>query len=457
MHKSNTVWANHALTEEGWQSNVRVDFDETGKISTVESGAKATGLQVGVLVPALANLHSHAFQRAIAGLTEYRGHASLDSFWTWRDLMYRFVEHVSPDQIQAIAAFCYMEMLEAGYAAVGEFHYLHHQSDGKRYTQLSELAQRIVAAAELSGIGLTVLPVLYQQGGCDGRALLPAQNRFGSSVDEFTQLFDETEQTVQTYSADGSAGIAAHSIRAVSPDGLNVALSLAADRPIHIHIAEQDAEVQEVLAQFRARPVEWLLNNYDVNENWCLVHATHMDKKETVDLAKTGAVVGLCPITEANLGDGIFNGSEYHNRGGRWGIGTDSNLRISVSEELRMFEYSQRLSTNKRAIIASQDKSTGRVLFDSARYGGAQALQRLSGRLAPGYWADLLALNFNAVPFVAADFDTWLDSWIFASDDRLITDVWSAGRHLVKEGKHIARGGIQTRYMKTMQAIKRQL
>lgn len=456
MTGSQAIWAQHALTTEGWQSAVSVTVDADGKISSVLADQPAAGLQTGILLPAVANLHSHAFQRAMAGMTEQRGPDPRDSFWTWRKLMYGFLQHLKPDDAEAIAAFGQIEMLESGYASVGEFHYLHHQPDGVRYSNRAEMCERIVAAAQSSGIGLTLLPVLYEQGGCDGCALVGGQKRFGNSMDEFASLYADAGQMIRGQ-LQMNIGIAPHSLRAVSQESLSDAVSLAAGQPFHIHIAEQDAEVAEVVHAWSARPVEWLLDNQAVDANWCLIHATQMQEHETEQLAGSGAVAGLCPITESNLGDGIFDGAAYQAHAGAWGVGSDSNVRISLSEELRTLEYSLRLKNKGRAIFANQLRSTGRVLFDKACSGGAQALQRNSGQIEIGRLADLMALDVESSNLIAVNGDQWLDSWIFASDDGLITDVWSAGNHLVKNGRHIDRDNIERRYRRTLLTLCQKL
>ncbi|MFK7997662.1 MAG: formimidoylglutamate deiminase [Granulosicoccus sp.] len=457
MTESNSIWAEHALTAEGWQSGVGIRMDESGTIVSVSANQPPSGTRVGILLPAMANLHSHAFQRAMAGMTETRGPDPRDSFWSWRKLMYRFLQHMSPEDIESITAFGQMEMLESGYASVGEFHYLHHQVDGKPYQQQAEMCVRIISAASSTGIGLTLLPVLYEHGGCDGRSLTDGQKRFGNTIDSFSALYSDAKTCIERHLPTASIGIAPHSLRAVSQSALSASHQLANGGPFHIHIAEQDAEVQEIQAAWQARPVEWLLSNHAVDQSWCLIHATQMLPCETEKLALTGASVGLCPITESNLGDGVFNGTLYQENDGVWGIGTDSNVRISLSEELRTLEYSQRLRDKGRSIYADESRSTGRVLYDSALLGGVQALQRESGSIAVGKVADMMALDASATNLLAVENDQWLDAWIFASDDRMITDVWSSGAHMVKEGRHVHRPQIDSRYRKTMSALSQLL
>ncbi|WP_417814353.1 formimidoylglutamate deiminase [Thalassospira alkalitolerans] len=448
------LWAHQALTTKGWENNVRVEIDETGRISRVQADSPANGTQIGTLLPAIANLHSHAFQRSMAGLTEKRGPDPRDTFWTWRQLMFRFLDQLTPDHVQAIASFVQMEMLEAGYANNTEFHYLHHQPGGTPYDNIAEMAERIAAAAEITGIGLTLLPVHYQFGGCDKRPLGPGQIRFGNDPERFAILYEESKKALKSLPSDTQMGVAPHSLRAVGREDLIATTRLSKDGPIHMHLAEQVAEVEEVSASWGKRPVEWLLENADIDENWCLIHCTQMDEHETVNLAKTGAVAGLCPITESSLGDGIFDGVRYLGAGGTIGIGSDSNIRISLSEELRTLDYSQRLRDKSRAALATPEHSTGRRLFEAAAKGGAQAAGRNSGRIEVGALADLMALDGTAVDLIGRTGDTILDTYIFAGDDRMVRDVWSAGRHVVTEGRHIAHDTITGRYRKVMEQLK---
>ena len=451
-----TIRADQALLPDGWAEDVTVTLDEAGRIASVESGG-AGDMRVGILLPAPANLHSHAFQRAMAGLTERRGPDPKDSFWTWRRLMYRFLDQLTPDDIQAIAAFVQVEMLEAGYATNVEFHYLHHDTGGRAYADLAEMSGRIAAAAEQTGIGLTLLPVLYQWGGLDRRALVPGQDRFGTTPEVFARLVEGARAHVARLGPDSRVGIAPHSLRAVDAEGLAAAQALAGDGPIHMHLAEQVAEVEEVLAATGRRPVEWLLENAPVDGRWCLIHATQMTPGETLALARTGAVAGLCPITESSLGDGIFDGVRWTDAGGAFGVGSDSNIRISLSEELRTLDYSQRLRDRSRAALATAGASTGRVLFEGAVKGGAQAAGRGPAGIAPGAWGDLLALDGLGVDAIGRKGDTLLDSWIFARDDRAVTQVWSAGRHVVRDGRHIRRDAVEADYARVMRKLRHEL
>ena len=447
------LWAKQALLTHGWAKDVAITVAADGRIATVTPDQPATGARHDILLPAPANLHSHAFQRAMAGMTEARGPNPTDTFWTWRQLMFRFLDRLSPEHVQAIAAFVQMEMLEAGYATNVEFHYLHHRPGGGAYDDPAEMAGRIAAAAEQSGIGLTLLPVHYQFGGCDRRALGPGQIRFGTDPAQFARLHAASREAVQHLPEDTVLGTAPHSLRAVSSDGLAAAIALG-DGPVHMHLAEQRAEVVEVEAAYGLRPVEYLLDTAVVDHNWCLIHCTQMLPHETRQLAQTGAVAGLCPITEANLGDGIFDGVRWLEHHGHFGIGSDSNIRIGLTEELRQLDHSQRLRDHSRAALASPSHSTGRRLYQAAVTGSAQAAGRAAGTIAPGHWADLLALDGQATDLLGLQGDTLLDAFIFAGSDRMISDVWSAGRHMVRDGQHIAREAITTAYRATLRDLR---
>ena len=390
----------------------------------------------------------------MAGLTERRGPDPRDSFWTWRELMYRFLDRLGPEEMESVAAFAQMQMLEAGFAAVAEFHYVHHQPGGTPYDQPAELSSRIVAAASQTGIGLTLLPVLYRYGGCGARPPHARQLRFANAPDRFARLCEDAGTAVRALAPDATMGVAIHSLRAVDPEGVAFAASLAPRAPLHIHAAEQTAEVEEVEEFLGARPVDWLLANAEVDERWCLIHATHMTPDEASALAGSGAVAGLCPITEASLGDGIFEGAAWLERGGRFGVGTDSNIRISLAEELRMLEYSQRLRDRARAVLARPGVSTGRTLFEAAVRGGAQAANRDAGMPAPGRLADLVALDSGAADLNGKQGDTILDSFIFAGDERMVTDLWSAGRHVVRDGRHVRHDEITRRYLRMLSGLK---
>ncbi|MBZ8117389.1 formimidoylglutamate deiminase [Roseovarius sp. LXJ103] len=447
------IFARQALLGTGWVTGVRITQAE-GRIASIETGvtAQPDDTCVDTLLPALGNLHSHSFQRAMAGMTEVRK-AGRDSFWTWRELMYRFMDHLTPEQIEAIAALVFMEMQEAGYASVGEFHYVHHQRGGVPYDALAELSLRVMAAASETGIGLTHLPVLYSYGGAGQVALAEGQLRFGNDVDRFCTLVDAAGAGLADLPGDARVGIAPHSLRATSPDDLARVLGWHGAGPIHIHIAEQPKEVRDIEAWLGARPVEWLLANAPVGPEWCLIHATHMTDDETKAMAATGAVAGLCPITEANLGDGPFNGQVYLEAGGAFGLGSDSNVNISLTEELRTMEYSQRLRDLARNVMVVGEGSVGQTLYLGAARGGAQALGRDAGEIAVGCLADLVAIDAQAPALCALAQDQILDGLAFAAKDDVVTDQWSAGRHCVSGGRHVARDAIVARYRGAVGAL----
>lgn len=446
------LWASEALLPNGWARDVTVTID-AGRIAAVTANTPRSGADLGLLLPAPVNVHSHAFQRAMAGLTERRGPDPRDSFWTWRQLMFRFLDRLTPDDVQAITAFVQMEMLEAGYGASVEFHYLHHQPGGAPYDGLAEMSGRIVAAAEQSGAGLCLVPVHYQYGGCDMRDLGPGQVRFGNDAARFEQLHAAAGKALRALPADHMLGAAPHSLRAVRREDLSAFASRYPHGPLHMHLAEQIPEVYEVQASWGARPVDWALDHMGLDDRWCLIHCTQMTPNETQSLAATGAVAGLCPITESSLGDGIFDGVRWFDAGGAVAVGSDSNIRISLSEELRTLDYSQRLRDGTRAALATEQASTARRILDAVLAGGAQVAGRDSGAIAVGQWADLLALDSGSIHLEGRSGDQALDTWIFAGDDRLVRDVWSAGRHVVQNGTHIRREAIVAAYRKVIKSL----
>lgn len=448
-----------ALLEDGWRQDVLVRIDG----STIAEVQPGVPLPVGaarlhrIAIPGMANVHSHAFQRAMAGLVERRGPEE-DSFWTWRDVMYRFLAAMSPDDVEAVAAWLYVEMLEAGFTCVGEFHYVHHAADGTPYADVGEMAGRIVQAAASTGIGLTLLPTFYAHGGCGGAAPKPGQRRFLNDVDRFLALADSARRHLAGLEeGQGVLGIAPHSIRAVAPDELQALLAAFPQGPVHMHAAEQTAEVEECRAWSGRRPVEWLLANAGVDARWCLIHATHMTAEEITGLAARGAVAGLCPITEANLGDGIFEAPAFFAAGGRIAVGSDSNVRIALGEELRTLEYGQRLRDRKRNRLGPAGSSTGRYLFDAAVAGGAQALARASGAIAVGQDADIVVLDGDHPVLAGRRGDAILDALVFAGGDGLVRDVIAGGRHVVSEGRHIHRDTLRARFSDVMVRLAAQL
>jgi formiminoglutamate deiminase len=438
------LWFETALLPEGWAQDVRIETRD-GLIARIETGVSPLPGQErhGAALPGLSNVHSHAFQRGMAGLAETRGPAD-DDFWTWREVMYHFLDRLTPDDVEAITALAYVEMLERGFTRVGEFHYLHNDPAGTPYADPVELAARIASAAEQTGIGLTLLPVFYAHANFGGAPPKPGQRRFITNTDSFARLVEGSRNVISNL-PDANLGVAPHSLRAATPEELQRIMPLARGGPVHIHAAEQTKEVEDCLAWSGARPVEWLLDHVGIDDKWCLVHATHMTSQETTRLAQSDAVAGLCPVTEANLGDGVFSARRYLEGGGRYGIGTDSNVRIGAAEELGMLEYAQRLAHRARNLWPNrQGESTGRALFDGALTGGAQALGQTGPGLEAGASADFFCLAADHPALAGRTGDALLDSWVFAG--AAIDGVWRRGCRLVTAGRHHARESIVARY-----------
>jgi formimidoylglutamate deiminase len=437
----------------GWARDVEIVVVD-GIIRSVAPGAIGArhARIAGAALPGLPNLHSHAFQRAIAGTTERRGPAN-DSFWTWREAMYRFVDRLDPDDVEAISAMAMMEMLEGGFTSLAEFHYLHHDRDGRPYADRAELAMRIVAAAAETGIGLTLLPVLYAQGGFGGRPADARQRRFLNNIDDYLALHANARRAVARLPF-GAAGVAPHSLRAVTPESLRQLTDAKLGGPIHIHISEQVKEVEDCLAWSGRRPVEWLLSNASVDANWCLVHATHMTLAESSAVAASGAVAGLCPTTEANLGDGLFEAGNFLAAGGRYGVGSDSNVEISAAQELRWLEYGQRLKDRSRNSMQSREGgSTGEALYTAASAGGAQALAQPIGEIAPGKRADFVVLDTSHPSLAAMKPAQWIDGYVFVAGATAIAQVYVAGKRVVDGGRHVRRDAIAARFVQTMKRL----
>ncbi len=437
------LFAHTALTHEGWQHNVLLDIDAQGvitNITPVSSKPKDTP-SAELLLPGMSNVHSHAFQRAMAGMTEIAGGSKDDNFWSWRQVMYRFKERLTPQQVEITARHLYIELLKQGYTSVGEFHYLHHDTSGQYYANAHELTDRIIAAAHSAGIHLTHLPVYYETSNFGGVAANDGQKRFVHTVEAFLKLVEYTK-SLQSSALDMNVGIAPHSLRAVSAPSLKDILTALPGlgmqhSPVHIHVSEQTKEVDDCIAWSGKRPIEWLLEHAPVAGNWCLIHSTHANAQELKAIATSKAVVGLCPTTEANLGDGIFPAADYLGHNGRFGIGSDSNVCVSPWEELRQMEYAQRLITRRRTVLCDETTpSVGRKLFSGAANGGAQALGIKAGSIAPGYRADMIALDSNAALLADKKGDALLDTLIFAMQQAPVTDVWVAGRLVVENGVH---------------------
>jgi formimidoylglutamate deiminase len=435
--------AAHLWQEAQWRNDATFGVDSVGRV--IASTGQSPEYLDGWVLPGMPNLHSHAFQRAMAGLAERRGPGD-DSFWTWRETMYGFAERIDPDTLQAIAAQLYAEMLKAGYTQVCEFHYLHHQPDGKPYAQPEAMSLALIEAARETGIALTLLPVLYMSGGFDGRALSPRQRRFGNSVESYLQLLGNLRKHE---SHDVRVGVALHSLRAIPEQAWPGVIEHEAlkNGPIHIHIAEQIGEVQDCLATRGARPVEWLLDHAPVDRRWCLVHATHLTEKETTQLAQSGAVVGLCPTTEANLGDGLFPLARYLEAGGVLGIGSDSHISISPIEELRWLEYGQRLSTRHRNVSARHTgDSVGETLWRAALKGGAQAADMPIGAIAAEQRADFIVLDYESPLLAARDSRSVMDSFLFAGNVSPVRHVMAGGKWVVRDFEHRDEARIAARY-----------
>ena len=442
----NQLFAADALLPTGWARNVLIAWDGAGRIAQVTPGATAPAgvpTAAGPVIPGMPNLHSHAFQRAFAGLTEYRGQAE-DSFWSWRNLMYRFAQRITPESLEAIATWLYIEMLEAGYTSVCEFHYVHHDTDGRPYADDATLSLALLRAARTAGIAITLLPVLYQTSGFGGKPPRADQVRFIRSTDNMLSLLERLAPAAQAQGA--VLGLAPHSLRAVPPDSLAAAVqgltALNPQAPIHIHIAEQTQEVDDCIAWSGQRPVQWLLNHAPVDERWCLVHATHMTPDEYAGAAAMGAVAGICPTTEANLGDGIFDMPLWLQHGGRWGVGSDSHACVNAAEELLMLEYGQRLSRRQRNVLASSSQpEVGTAMTLHAVQGGAQASGRLvhgsTAGIAVGQSADWVVLDAQHVALRCLPAPAMLSAHVFASHrTSAIDSVWVAGQQRIAGGRH---------------------
>lgn len=451
----NTLHIERALLTTGWADNVRLSIDETGSISNIETDV--AGGTSGCLLPGIANLHSHAHQRAMAGLAERAG-STEDSFWTWRKIMYQFLQTIQPEHLHAIASQLYLEMLKAGYTHVAEFQYLHHQSNGQHYANPAEMSLQTLQAARDTGIGITNLPVHYEFGGFGEQPLGKQQQRFANDPELFLHIV-ESLQNASAEDPNIVTGIAAHSLRAVAKQGFTRVLNAVSnqpDLPIHIHIAEQSKEVDDCVKWSGLRPVDYLFENYDVNDHWCLIHATHMTDTETERMAKSGAVAGLCLTTEGNLGDGFFNAPDYLQYGGNFGIGSDSHISISPTEELRWMEYGQRLQHRSRNQLAGgYDRSTGRNLFDKSISGGAQACGHSANGLAVGNRADFIVLDTDHPLLYERSGDELLDSWIFSGNANTVRDVYVGGQQVIQNGHHKDETTIAERFKATLKVLRK--
>lgn len=448
------IHAPRALLPGGWARDVTVSVDVVGAIVAVEPGTSRNAAEDagGILVPAMPNVHSHSFQRGVAGRTGRASAGGEDSFWTWRQVMYAFLDRLDPDGFEAIAAQGYVEMAKAGYGAVAEFHYVHHDAAGRSYADRSEMSKRALAAARTAGTPLTLLPVYYAHGGFGAEPPSQAQRRFVMSTEAFAALVESIEPIARAQRA--IVGVAPHSLRAVTPAELARVVEAAPPHcPIHIHVAEQAREVEASLAWSGRRPVEWLLDHCAVDRRWCLVHATHMEAHETRALAASGAVAGLAPTTEADLGDGTFPGVDYAAAGGRWGVGSDSNAIVDPFAELRQLEYSQRLATGRRNLMQEGAAgSIGASMWLAAAKGGARACGRRTGELAVGADADLVVLDPDD-PALAGHGDTVLDAAIFGPCRAPVRHAMLGGRWVVRDGRHHDEDAVLERYRAAMARI----
>jgi formimidoylglutamate deiminase len=451
-------FASRALLPTGWTHNVRLEVDAHGQLAQVTPNTDSDGcLRLhGDVVPGMPNLHSHAFQRAMAGLAEVAGNPQ-DSFWTWRDLMYRLVQRLTPEQVGVIARQLYIEMLKGGYTQVAEFHYLHHTPEGKAYADRGEMTGRLSEAALQAGIGMTLLPVLYSYAGFGAQPAQAGQRRFIQSAESYLE-----QQQVIARQLSGqplqNQGLCFHSLRAVELGQMQQILA-ASDQtlPVHIHIAEQQKEVNDCLAWSGQRPVAWLYEHLPVDSRWCLVHATHLDREELEQLARSKAVAGLCPTTEANLGDGIFPGDSYLHHQGRWGIGSDSHVSLNVVEELRWFEYGQRLRDQRRNRLTTPEQpAVADVLYQQALRGGAQACGTAIGKLAVGYRADWLVLDGEDPYLASAPDASILNRWLFAGDKEQIRDVFVAGRQVIEQGRHALQQQSSAEFLQVLKTFQQE-
>ena len=444
---NSSLIAPYALLPGGWTADVRIDIDADGSIASITPASPRDGATLlnGPAIAGMPNVHSHAFQRAFAGCAE-RSVTGDDTFWTWRRAMYGLAARLDPDDLEAIAAQAYVEMLEAGYTAVGEFHYLHHDRDGRPYTRRSEMGQRLLAAADRAGIGITLLPAFYRWSGFTKAPPLPEQVRFINDLDAFVELIDELAPWCGT--PDRRLGIAPHSLRAVGADDLRAVLGALDERdpaaPVHLHIAEQAAEVEAAIEALGMRPVAWLADHVELSRRWCLIHATHVNAAEIDLAAPTGTIAGLCPTTEGNLGDGMFPLAAWRAAGGGIAIGSDSQVSRDVGEELRWLEYGQRLRSRRRAVAPSPET----LYVEAARFGG-RALGRPIGVLAAGGRADFVVLDAED-PTLCGDIETLLDRYIIAGSRRALRDVYVGGVQVVEAGRHRRREAIARSYRATL-------
>ncbi len=454
------LWCSSILLPTGWAESVLLEMDVDGKLSNIVVGsteqqkALADEHITGVAVPGMPNLHSHAHQRAMAGLAE-RSSGEQDNFWSWRSVMYQMLEQIGPDQLYDIARMLYLEMLQAGYTHVAEFQYLHHDRNGNMYDNPAEMTLQCLQAARDVGIGFTALPVLYRYGGFNSLPSTKGQSRFVTGCEDYCLLWHKVAEALKSNEI---LGIAPHSLRAIDQTLLSEVLKqLEGVHPIHIHIAEQKKEVEDCVDWSGMRPVAWLMEHFEIDHQWCLIHATHLDYAEKIQLGTSGATAGLCPTTEANLGDGLFDMQVSLEQDGRFGIGSDSQISVSVTEELRWMEYGQRLSLHQRNVIADHKKHNGHCgtfLYQKAISGGSAACGFPLEGLAIGATANFVVLDKDHPRMAVDDCDSLLDSWIFSAGDSAISCVYINGRKVINQGQHTAQEEIVNRFQNTLNQLK---
>ena len=450
------IYCQTLLQGDNWKNDAVLDIASDGMISSIDTGRpdSADHCIHGIVIPGMPNAHSHSFQYLIAGLTGPQGNNS-DSFWSWREAMYRCANRISPEQFGRVASWVFTEMLKAGYTSCAEFHYLHHQRDGLAYTNPAEMSERLIGAAAISGIAMTLLPVLYCSAGFGNDQVNEDQRRFANTAESYLRLLEMASEYVSGNPL-LALGLAPHSLRAVPAEVLQEVLQSWPDTdcPIHIHIAEQPAEVQDCISHLGARPLEWLLDQYPVDRRWNLVHATHLSDSELQMAAESRATAVLCPTTEADLGDGIFRTADWLDAGGSFAIGSDSNVRISVTDELRLLEYNERLRSGQRNVLTSTDSTCGRFLYQHSCQSGAVALGQTVGRLDAGFRADFLVLNDGHELLCGREPDAVLDSWVFAGDKSMLDSVWVAGKPVIEQGNHQADASLRYGFIKTIKELE---
>lgn len=453
MKQSLELFCHNVFVGGTWQQEKTLVICD-GVITDIVDGCNDSAeVAKGSVIPGMVNCHSHAFQRAFAGFSE-QGSEGQDSFWTWRSIMYKFLTQLNTEDAEVIATQLYIEMLKAGYTRVAEFHYLHHDIDGNNHLSLAAMAESIFSAAKDSGIGLTMLPVLYRFAGFGEQAPSTGQKRFINSVSQFNQLVSDCFRLSQVF-PNTNVGIAPHSLRAVDKRSLTEAVnhvrSLDENAPIHIHISEQQKEVDDCLAHYNQRPVEWLLDNAALDKHWCLIHATHINEQERQGIIESGAIAGICPTTEANLGDGIFPTTEFVGEGGTFAIGSDSHISVSPVEELRWLEYAQRLKRQQRALLATDvTPSVGAYLWQQAALGGAQSTATNTGEIAIGKQADLVVLDEEKLALYANHNSHKLDSFVFASRENMVRDVMVNGAWVIERGQHLKQSQVATKFTRLL-------